>query len=332
MFWFRRQPWSVSEPLFARIHFRSHVYQAILLLLLPILIAFAARFPITQRWAQLQAGTVILVLAGLAGLCFAIWPMQFRSLCHFVLAPFSDGEVTAKGFEVKGLPGDQPDALSMPLRVILTLLTYSAFLALSLFVFNASRLRRPPDLDGLFPTRTLFAILTPFTLCYIALLVTRADVYERYFIPVLFVLLVLLLRFYQARITARLPLLSVAFVMLFAVYGVVAFHDVMAAGRARLEAADTLRAAGIKRGEIRGGFEYDGWTQIELAGHLAPKRRWPSLPPCVTWWDSDSPAIHGRYQLAYSPWCFPESEFRPVEYGTWLPPLHREIYILRRSE
>jgi hypothetical protein len=334
MFWFKRQPYSVSEPLFARIHFRSHVYQAILLLLLPILIAFAAHYPIKERWAQIQAGAVILVVVGLAGLSFAIWPMQFHSLFHFVLAPFSDEEVTTKGFDIKGFPGDQPDVLSMPLRVILTLLTYSAFFALSLSVINASRLEPRPDIDAErpLPDQVILTILAPFTTCYFLLLVTRADVFERYFIPVLFVLLVFLLRFYQAQIKPRLPLLSVAFVMLFAAYGVVTLHDVMAAGRARLDAADTLRAAGVTRGEIRGGFEYDGWTQIELAGHLAPKRRWLSLPPCVAWWDSDTPAIRGRYQLAYSPWCFPESEFQPVEYDTWLPPHRRKIYILRRSE
>ena len=333
LLWFKRQPYSVSEPLFARTHFRSHVYQAIPLLLLPILIAFAANYPVKERWAQIQAGAVILVVAGVAVLTFTVWPMQFHTLFHFVLAPFSDQELTTKGFEVKGFPGHQPDVLSMPIRVILTLLTYTALFAFFLFVVNASRLKRRPDTgtERLLPNRTIITILVPFTACYLGLLVTRAEVYERYFVPVLFVLLVFLLRFYQAQINPRLPLLSVAFVMLFAAYGVFTLHDVMAADRARLEAANNLRAAGITRGEIRGGFEYDGWTQIELAGHLAPKIR-PSLPPCVTWWDSDSPAIRGRYQLAYSPWCFPESTFQPVEYNTWLPPHHRKIYILRRSE
>ena len=333
IFWFKSQPYSVSEPLFAKIHFRSHVYQAIPLLLLPILIAFVVHYPIKERWAQIQAGAVIFVVAGLGGLSFAVWPTRFHSLFHFVLAPFSDGELTTKGFEVKGFPGDQPDVLSMPLRVILTIFTYSAVFAFVLAAINALRSETPPGAESerRIPDQTVLMLLGPFTACYLALLVTRADVYERYFIPVLFVLLVFLLRFYQVNINPRLPLLSAAFVMLFAAYGVLTLHDVMAAGRARLEAADTLRAAGVFRGEIRGGFEYDGWTQIELAGHLAPKRR-PSLPPCVGWWDSDSPAIRGRYQLAFSPWCFPDSDFQPVEYETWLPPHRRKIYILRRPE
>jgi Dolichyl-phosphate-mannose-protein mannosyltransferase len=334
MFWFKRQPYSVSEPLIVHFHFRSHNYQAILLFLLPILIAFVVHYPIKERWAQIQAGTVILAVAGLVGLSFAIVPTQSHSFLHFVLAPFSDGEVTTTGFEVNGFPGNQPAVLSMPIRVILTLLTYSAFFAFSLTAINASRLSRRPETETENPVsnQTILTILAPFTACYLVLLVTRAAVFERYFLPFLFLLLVFLLRFYQAKIAARLPVLTAVFVVIFAAYGVVTLHDVLAADRARLEAADTLRAAGVGRGEIRGGFEYDAWTQIELAGHLAPKKRWPSLPPCVSWWDSDTPAVHGRYQLAYSPWCFPESDFQPVGYNTWLPPHQRKIYILKRSE
>jgi hypothetical protein len=334
MLWFKRQPYSVSEPLIVHFHFRSHNYQAILLFLLPVLIAFVTHYPVKVRWAQIQAGAVMLAVTGVVGLTFAIWPTQFHSFLHFVLAPFSDGEVTTKGFEVNGLPGDQPDVLSMPIQIVLTILTYTAFFACSLSVINASRLRHRPDTDTDNPVtnQAILTLLAPFTACYFVLLVTRAAVFERYFLPFLFVLLVFLLRFYQVRIAARLPVLTAVFVVLFAAYGVVTLHDVLAADRARLEAADTLRAAGVTRGEIRGGFEYDAWTQIELAGHLAPKRRWPTLPPCVTWWDSDTPAIRGRYQLAYSPWCFPESEFQPVDYDTWLPPHQRKIYILRRSE
>ena len=62
-------------------------------------IAFAANYPVKERWAQIQAGAVILVVAGVAVLTFTVWPMQFHTLFHFVLAPFSDQELTTKGFE-----------------------------------------------------------------------------------------------------------------------------------------------------------------------------------------------------------------------------------------
>lgn len=206
-----------------------------------------------QRWAQIQAGGVILAAAGLVGLSFAIVPTQFSSFLHFVLAPFSDGEATTKGFEVNGFPGNQPDVLLMPIRVIPTLLTYSAFFAFSLSALKASRLGRRPETDteNLVSNQTILTILAPFTACYLVLLVTRAAVFGRYFLPLLFLLLVFLFRFYQVRIAAGLPVLTAVFVVIVAAYGVVTLHDVLAADRVRLEAADTLRSAGVGRGEIR---------------------------------------------------------------------------------
>ena len=336
MYWFKRQPYSVSEPLFAGIHFRSHKYQAILLFLLPMLIAFIARYPIRERWARIQAGGVIVAIGVVAGLWVAIWPREFHIGSQFLLAPFADGEVTAKGFELGGFPGDRPDVLSISVRWALSVLTYSAFLALLLSLANASRLQKLPaaQLPKAGPgeeisSQTLLTVLGPFTAAYLLLMVTRAAVFERYFLPLLFVLLVFLLRFYQSRIALRLPALTCAFVAVFGVYGVMALHDVLAASRAALGAADELRTAGVPRTEIRAGFQYDAWTQIEQTGYLLPKQPWHTPAECVSWWDKYTPAIHGRYQLSYSPSCFPESEFSPVEYGTWLAPHHQRIYILR---
>jgi hypothetical protein len=221
----------------------------------------------------------------------------------------------------------------MSVRVGLTLLTFLAFLAFLLSLVNASRLEKPPDgrNGGQISDLTLLTVLGPFTAGYLLLMVTRAAVFERYFIPLLFVFLVFLLRFYQARIASRLPALTIVFVILFGAYGIVTLHDLLAAGRAGLKAADELRGAGIPRSEIRAGFQYDAWTQIELTGYLLPKQPWHSPLECVFWWDKYTPAIHGRYQLSYSPSCFPESEFPPVEYTTWLAPRHQKIYILKLS-
>lgn len=333
MYWFRRQPYSVSEPLLAGLHFRSHKYQAIPLFLLPILIAFVARYPVRARWGRIQAGVVIIAVVVVGGICFAIWPRGIHTASQFLVAPFSDGEVTTKGIEIGGFLGNRPDVLSTSVRIALTLLTFSAFLAFLLSLVNASRLKKLPDADNIeqISNQTLFTMLGPFTAGYFVLMVTRAAVFERYFLPLLFVFLVFLLRFYQARIALKLPALTSVFVILFGAYGVVALHDLLAANRAGLEAADELRAAGVPRNEIRAGFQYDAWTQIELTGYLLPKKPWHSPSECVSWWDRYTPSIHGRYQLSYSRSCFPESGFPPIEYTTWLPPHHQKIYILKLS-
>jgi Dolichyl-phosphate-mannose-protein mannosyltransferase len=344
MYWFKRQPYSVAEPLLVQpypgepilfhMHYLSHKYLAILLFSLPILIAFAARYPVKERWARIQAGAVFITVVGTGGFCAAIWPAKFRTASQFLLAPFSDGEITTKGIEIMGFSGNRPDVLPISVQIVLSVLTFSAFLAFLLSLLNASRLEKPADADtgGQISNRTLLTVLGPFTAGYLILQVTRAAVFERYFIPLLFVFLIFLLRFYQTRIASRLPVLTVIFVALFGAYGVVTLHDFLAGFRAGLEAADELRAAGIERNEIRANAEYDGWTQIELTGHLAPKKRLHPPPPCVYFWESDDPAIHAHYQLSYDLTCFPESEFSPVEYTTWLAPHHQKIYILRRPE
>jgi hypothetical protein len=178
----------------------------------------------------------------------------------------------------------------------------------------------------------LTKMLVPFTVAYLALMITRAAMFERYFLPMLFILLVFALRFYQARVAIYLPKASVVLVTLYATFGVVTLHDFIASSRAQLEAADHLRSAGVPRSEIRAGFEYDGWTQIELTGQLAPKKRPPSIPKCTYWWESDTPSINGRYELSYDKACFSESEFPAVEYQTWLPPHHQSIYTRRTSQ
>jgi hypothetical protein len=334
IFWFKNQPYSVSEPMFVHIHYASHKYPAILLFLLPILIAFVARYPIRERWARTQAGLITVAIVVVGGICLAMWPREFHIISQFLLAPFSNGEMTTKGLEIGGLPGYRPDVLSRPVQITLSILTFTAFLAFLVSIVNVFRGRRPGNLGAgeQISNKTILTILVPFTAAYLALMVTRAAIFERYFLPLLFVFLVFLLRFYQGHVAPRLPLLTAIFIMLFGAYGVVTFHDLLAADRAGLEAADELRAAGVSRSSIRAGFEYDGWTQIELTGHLAPKKRWPSLPRCVHWWDSDTPDIHAHYQLSYDSACFSESEFPPVRYTTWLPPHRQMIHILKRDK
>jgi hypothetical protein len=341
MYWFKKQPYSVIEPLlvppypgapvFFYIHYMSSKYLAIPLFSLPVLIAFATHYPVKERSARIKAAALLIVLVVGAGLCAAIWPSKLHTLSQYVLAPFADGGITTQGYNLGTFAGTRPDVLSMPVRIILTLLTFSAFLAFLISLFNASRLKKPVATDNgrQISAHALFIMLGPFTAGYLMLMVTRVIVVDRYFLPFLCVFVFSLVRFYQTQVVSRLPLLTVLFVALFGVYGVVTLHDFLAGERAGLKAADELLAAGVPRSEIRASAEYDGWTQIELAGHLAPKKRLHPLPPCRSWWESDDPAIHPHYELSYDLTCFPEAEFPPVEYTTWLAPHHQKIYILR---
>lgn len=333
MYWFKHQPGSVNEPLAVHFHFFSHKYLSIPLLTLPVLIAFLWNYPFRERWARSQAGTVAAFIVIPIVLYGVLKTPSFHEHLSYLLAPFSDSEVTAKGFEIGGLPGTRPDVLPLWVQVVLTILTLSSLVAFGLFFLNAPRVASKARLDTKLgvSAATLIWLLAPFTFAYLALMITRAAVFERYFVPMLFIFLLLAVRFYQAKVATYLPTVSVVLLALYAVFGVLSLHDYIASSRARLEAADHLRAAEVPRSQIRAGFEYDGWTQIELTGNLAPKKRSSSLPKCSYWWESDSPSITGKYELSYDKTCFSESEFPAVEYQTWLPPHHQNIYTLRLS-
>jgi hypothetical protein len=342
MHWFKKQPYSIiepllpppfsaSEPVFFHIHYMSHKYLAIPLLTLPILIAFAVRYPVKERWARNQAAAVVIALAVGGGLFAAIAHGKVHKAASYLLAPFSDDELSTKGFDLGGFAGTRPNVLPMSVRITLTVLTFAAFFAFLLFLVNAPRraTRPGPENAGQISNRTLLTVLGPFTAGYLGLMVTRAGVSERYFLPFLCLFLLFLLRFYQAKVASRLPVLTGLFVLLFAAYGVVVLHDYLASDRAALEAVNELRAAGVPRTGIRAGYAYDALTQIELTGYVLPKQPWKPIRECVFWWDKYTPVVHGPYLLSYSPSCFPESEFPPVEYTTWLAPHHQKIYILK---
>lgn len=187
----------------------------------------------------------------------------------------------------------------------------------------------------------LFHLLAPFTAVYCLLLVTRVTIYDRYLLPLLVVALIVLLRFYQTKIYARPSMLSIAMVILFALFGIVAMHDTFVKYRARLSAVGELFDDGIARKDIRAGFEYDAWTELEMTGHVNDNRiripkaayfPWsPPLPltsPCRFFFEEETPSVSGRFLLTSEllP-CARLSHFPEVSYRTWLPPHRHRILI-----
>ncbi len=338
MHWFKNQPYSLSEPLIAGLNIFTYKYLGFLLFSLPLLMAYLIRSPFKEKWMRVQGGAALIATVALA----AAVVVSTHHMPKNLMAPFSDEGVSVKGIDTHAIAGVRPDVFPFSLRVLLTLLIVGASLAFLICVINQSRL---PDKDGpainaRISSQVLWTILGPFSMAYIALLVTRGILYDRYFFPLLLVFIICLVRFYQSKIAFNLPLSSAALVIVFAVFSVLTVHDCFAAGRARLAAAAELRAAGISRGEIRGGFEYDGWTQLEAYGYINdPRLRLPVgafhkfpqgwWPAGVVWFDPIMPAVQPKYQLSYSLLPgFVECRFPAAEYETWLPYRRQKILIL----
>lgn len=350
--WFSHQTYSLGEALVANyidrdllFGFLSHVTRAglvFVLLLGPILIALTPAVDLrdrrVRRWGLLLAGVAILFFGGaLYRHAFVDW-----------LAPFDGSLWTEHGFEEMGEIGKRGVMLGVGVRLVLTLFTLLCLFLTGAFLLKLPRageqgLKKTTDVR--LPMRDLVVMIAPMFLAYVALTLHRAlfaRLYDRYLVLVLWVPALLFCRLYQDQVAAKLPRASLALAILSGVFSLMANHDFFSQERARLSAADELVQAGVSREQFFGGWEYDGWTQVDHYGFVnSAYIRMPSgfsaarpislkmkSAPCKVGWARDFPAIQPRYTLSYDATsCGGASSFTPVPYASWLPPYGAKIYI-----
>ena len=234
--------------------------------------------------------------------------------------------------------GVRPMILRPGPRELLTVLVLLACAGCAMALWKL----RSPGLEQLrqcpiVPSLILGLVFTAIWLPAVLFRSLGTPAWDRYLISFFPLVAIPLLRFYQTHIGTVVSRLSWAVLTVFAVYGVATTHDAFAAGRARLTAARALEQAGIPRTEISGGFEYDGWTQLETAGFVNDwKIDQPSGPSSFAtctgpraarpWFFYEMPVVRARYFVVYS--RLPELDdapAAPVGYTTWLPPGRRQI-------
>jgi hypothetical protein len=244
----------------------------------------------------------------------------------FGMGPWLFNIVTAKG--VIGpleLSGSRPTALPLVVRGIVSglVLVTSYLLAARVvemvidFRASAARVRR------FLVAADARAVLVIFSVVYLAFMVIRAgqdQVFDRYCLPLVFCLGVLLVR--DRGLGMVWPM-----VVIFAVYAVASTQDNLALAAARRAAVDRLIAAGVPRTEIAAGFEYDFYTQLEEQGRI---NRYGMTNPTGPFNDLEgyTPAMICRYRLEFPRGAdMRETGFGSVDYVSWLPPFHRRVYI-----
>ena len=360
MTWFYRQPYSVRELPVAGYIDRDLVVQVIAnvaravlqccLMLLPALIAFAALFPRRNRRAVAAAAASATVAVAL--LAFA----AYRGQLPLWLPPFHEPGNFFSSLGVVDLReiGTRPAAIPVWLQLAVTLVTLASVSGLLGFLLvrrgtavnsAVSALLQPQPEHTTLTWRQFLWLTVPFTLVYLVLVTHRtlfAFPYDRYFLPVLPIATVVLVRLYQERVAPQLPRICFAVLAVFAVASTAMLHDTYADRRAELAAAQRLQAAGVPRTAFYGGFEYDGWTQIQQMGWMnVIAMRWPdgvhmerpiprhmTVKPCGQIFAHLVPAIQPRYGISFDRQaCDGPSEFGPVTYHTWLPPFTHELYI-----
>ena len=321
----------------------------------------------------------LLILAGLAPVAEAIhllrrhWHMKHHDL-GIPIAPYAPNNVDVHGL-IYSAPlqlGTRPLLLSHNDQLALSLLTLFAVTSLLLVVAGnmidrrdievRSSSRSPPP--GVLPLsaepagmgsgetqlapalswRSLLVLLLPVTLAYFGLLAPRAamgGILDRYLLFPHLVVVVIVVRYFQDEVRPALPLFSLGLILVSAALTSAAAHDAFSLFRAHLQAIDEMRAAGVPRTAIDGGSDYNGWTQIEVAGYLndprlqvpagayKPQPPFPNDDPCRNYSGADF-VLQPRYAISFDPnLCGGPAGFAPVTYRTWLRPHTGAVYIVR---
>jgi hypothetical protein len=345
--WFERQPYAIPEkiiqgPVNAALlgHMLAELLKTFLCLALvtfPILIAW---IPVQRSLSQSAKTRIASILAALTAASVVL--NGRGSLDHRVMPWLGHVIGTLSIFSSTGeMLGSRPVTLTISMRVALSLLVIAA--ALTLVEHLLAKPRQSEERRAVL-LRDAWWMLGPFAITYVAFLVPRAlysFIYDRYLLGLMPIAIIFLLLLYQRWVGERLPAIAIATLTLFALYATAGTHDWFALNRARAAAVAQIHASGVSMTSIQGGFDYDGWTQIEAAGYIndprivnPPQAYQPSLEPlglqsqCRLDFARYTPAIHPRYFVVFSIMsCLRIPGYQSITYNTWLPPFHRAIFI-----
>jgi hypothetical protein len=348
--WFHQQPYSVPEnPFFEHvsshtlISFGRNMVHAIMdagLFVLPILVIF---IPELRRGNR--RSTIFFVIGSSVFVLFCLIQV-YRHWLMYWLTPYLGNYITVYGLMEDGAVHGRKIVLSLGLRLVVTALIFASMLSFFAFLLAGRKKPDPPfDPAPQLSWYQLNIVIVPFTLAYIGLLLPRAAFsgylfFDRYLLVITPMALILILRFYQERVRPNVPVFALVPIALFAAFGIAGTHDIFSLYRARLAVVNELRAAGVPPTEIDAGFEYDGWTQINLArfvndpqipiqpgDHFTPPNT--SIRQCRPYFLNDFPVLSPHYGLSLDPEeCQGPAEFPPVTTRTWLGPRFTTIYVV----
>ena len=352
MHWYSAQPYTIPESPFAEIPARG-AYEylknlgrvvlgsagVLAMFALPVLLMFAGAL---RAYRRLAAGAAsVLAIAPIHLLRIDKWP-----------ARSAWDQINYPAFERLNQTVAQGVHLGLAHNGIRFLLTGAAAFGMACLVScllpgtRRPAARQPPV--SAISWRQLAAILGPFVAVYILLVAARDAFYGRYFAPLLAIVLLVLVRFYQERVNAALPRACVPLIALFAAFALVAIHDGFAEYRAYARAIGEIQSSGAPATAILGPPEAEAWAQIDKVGDMnnpaqSPKTAYApqpviQVPPQC---DQDlyimirlglTPEIKPAFAVSHNPAeCGGKVAFPAVKYVTVIPPRVNSIYPVRLS-
>jgi hypothetical protein len=192
----------------------------------------------------------------------------------------------------------------------------------------------------------LGVILGPFSAAYLFFVVMAFAIYDRYFLPLLAILLLVLVRFYQEKQKARLSWACVLLIVLFAGFSLTATHDDFALSRSYAATAAEIRSSGVPATAILGPQALEGWAELEKAGHLHSPLTVPKAESMFKLGQGVpancdkglyfllflgmTPSIQPAYAVSPNPKeCGGQIAYPPVKFRTWIPPRSNWMYAVR---
>jgi hypothetical protein len=351
MHWLKLQPYTLPEhfgisafPVSYTLHQFLFFFLDLPFLLLPIVALF---FPQTRK-----SGLRIVALIILTGCIFlAVYPSRFQANSGSILEPtFYDWVTAFGGFNGSVLKGNFPLFLNRGVRGLFTLASLGGLLGLIASFVNSPQAQPTSKTQPQLSWISLGILLVPFTLAYILLLVYRAitiadagtpEILDRYWLGLLVVAVLVLVRYYQDRIDFRLPFAAFLLIAIMAAYGVVVTHNTFAFYRARVAIAEELRAADVPDNFVDYGWEYNMPVELERSSHIndplivVPAHAYiptPDAPAdqCHAVSSGLTPHLHPIYGISFDPTtCYGSAPFAPVQYSRWLASGPGTLYVVR---
>jgi hypothetical protein len=345
--WLKHQPYVIPEHLLPDTFPIDHVLGQLTFLFLeaPFLI-----LPIVALFLPEIRKTPLPVFIGLALLLLGYlvigwYPSHLRGA--FLVEPtigWEAGWVGIHGiFEGASLGGMPPLFLSRGAQVLMTVASFGGVTGLFAALFIRHPQTSTTTASSALSWKQLATLLAPVVLVYILLLIPRATgwVFDRYLLPLLVVALLCLVRFYQDRISPRLPLAAGALLVgITAIYGIAVTHNLFSLYRARVALAAELNAHGVPDISVDNGWEYN--LDVEL--QHAPSINFPTIAvpanayvpiqltagACPMHFYEYTPHIHPLYGVSFDPnTCYRAAPFSPVHYSRWLAAGPGVLYVVR---
>jgi hypothetical protein len=317
---------------------------AMLSWLLPMTLVFTVGVWRGKRRTSMVFGACIgALLLAWAGMHFGHFLSGWRP-------PFLDPYLSTRGIlnAQPEMMGKRPEIMSNTVRVLYVAATMTGAAAVFAVVSGRERLTAVtmPVEEIAWPD--LLTLIVPAGGVYLGLMLPRAAMNEcsdRYMMLPFVLCVLLIVRCFQDRVSQRLPYIAAVLVLMMTVFSVAAVHDVFSLYRGILAATDELRTRGVPRRAINANWDYNGWTEIELVGHVNdlkvvnPRGAYVPQPTSHEGGNCDwsyrelTPELEPEFILSFTPKaCGGLADVPPVVYYTWLAPHATSIYVLKYPE